>query len=135
MEEIINKIDTLSREITKFVIDNELNEEPLFSAFDKENNLIFNTYKVKVRDSNYTCFYSPNDIIEIVHTTGKITLPVNITKEQLLSLYQQLEKEYNDWKNNLDLEKIKEKKRALKLKEKQELKLRISKLEEEINEL
>lgn len=73
MEEIINKLDALSREITKFVIDNELNEEPLFSAFDKEN--------------------------------------------------------------NLDLEKIKEKKRALKLKEKQELKLRISKLEEEINEL
>lgn len=133
MEKIINKLDALSREITKFVIDNELNEEPLFSAFDKENNLIFNTYKV--RDNNYTCFYSPNDIIEIVHTTGKITLPVNITKEQLLSLYQQLEKEYNDWKNNLDLEKIKEKKRALKLKEKQELKLRISKLEEEINEL
>ena len=134
MEEIINKLDALSREITKFVINNELNEGIFFEAFDKENNMIFKIYQSK-DNKEYTCFYLPNDIIEIVHTIDKITLPVNITKEQLLSLYQQLEKEYNDWKNNLDLEKIKEKKRALKLKEKQELKLRISKLEEEINEL
>lgn len=134
MEKIIKKIDVLSREITKFVINNELNEGIFFEAFDKENSMIFKIYQSK-DNKEYTCFYLPNNIIEIVHTIDKITLPINSTKEQLLILYQQLEKEYNDWKNNLDLEKIKEKKRALKLKEKQELKLRISKLEEELNEL
>lgn len=134
MEKIIKKIDVLSREITKFVINNELNEGIFFEAFDKENSMIFKIYQSK-DNKEYTCFYLPNNIIEIVHTIDKITLPINSTKEQLLILYQQLEKEYNNWKQRLTLEDIKEKKKELKLKKKQELELQLSKLEEELNEL
>ena len=139
MEKIINKLDVLSREITKFVIDNELNEEPFFTVFNEKNNTIFKIYEakgnIKIGGEEYTCFYLPNDIIEIVHTTGKITLSMSSTKEQLSILYQKLEKEYNNWKESLTLEDIKEKKKTLKLKKKQELELELSKLEEELNEL
>lgn len=134
MEEIINKLDVLSREITKFVIDNEINENIFFTAFDEKNNTIFKIYQAE-KNREFTCFYLPNDIIEIVHTTGKIVLPISSTKEELSILYQQLEKEYNNWKERLNLGDTKEKKKALKLKKKQELELQLSKLEEELNEL
>jgi len=132
MKKIIKKIDKLSREVTKFVIDNRLNKDLFFKAFDQDCNLLFKIYKAK--DTDYTCFYLVNDKIEIVHTNNKIKLPISSTKKELKSLYQQLEKGYRDWEslNLYDLEKRSE---ASKLKRKQEIESELSKLEGELNEL
>lgn len=133
MEEIIKKFDVLSREITKFVIDNQLNYASFSDFYNEKNELIFSIY-VSKDDKNITSFLLARSKIELIHFRDAIDIPVSITEKELTDIYYNLLSEWTKWKDN-NLEEFRKKTKEAKMLERKRLELELSKLKTELNEL
>lgn len=132
MEEIIKKIDKLSREIINFIIDNRLSYTPITKFYDGERT-IFTTY-ISKDIPNSTSLILTSSNIEIDHYKDGISLPLDITRDKLAEVYNQLEKDYNKWKIN-NLEKVKAEVVKKKREQKEELERQLLQIKNELNEL
>jgi len=133
MEEIIKKLDVLSREITKFVIDNQLNYAPFSDFHNEKNELMFSVY-VSKDNKNTTSFSLVRSKIELIHFRDAIDIPVGITEKELTDIYYNLLSEWTKWKDN-NLEEFRKKAKEAKILERKRLELELSKLKTELNEL
>lgn len=132
MEEIIKKLDKLSREIINFIIDNGLSGSPISHFYDG-GRCIFRTY-ISGETPPSTSLAMESLGVEINHYSDRIELPLDMTKDKLAKVYDMLEKDYNKWKNG-NLEKIKANVVKKKRKQKEELEKQLLQVKNELNEL
>jgi len=135
MEEIIRKINELSKEITNFVIANKLTEGCWTYFKDEENKQTFDVYQAEEEENTTAFSIHSTDywkIVQLHHYSNKVTMSVDMTTEILIGMYEKLIIDFEKFKIAPTTEDVKERIRKDKLKKIHDLQDEVKKLEEDL---